>query len=46
MQNIRCLNLNFFDCITDDMHKGGSDAADKIRITEIARGNPYLQHYC
>ena len=30
----------FFDCITDDMHKGGSDAADKIRITDIARGNP------
>ena len=32
--------FEFFDCITDDMHKGGSDAADKIRITEIARGNP------
>ena len=32
--------FEFFDCITDDDHKGGSDPADKIRITEIARGYP------
>lgn len=32
--------FEFYDCITDDDHKGGSDAADKTRITEIARGNP------
>lgn len=34
------MKFDFGDQITSDASKGGSDAGDRIRITEIGRGNP------
>ena len=32
--------FDFGDLLTDDFSKGGSDAGDRSRITEVVRGNP------
>ena len=38
--NYQCMKFDLGDQLSDDCAKGGSDAGDRIRITELTRGNP------
>lgn len=38
--NYQTMRFDIGDQLTDDFSKGGSDAGDRITITEVVRGNP------
>jgi len=38
--NFQQMHFDMGDQLTDDCMKGGSDAADRVVITEVSRGNP------
>lgn len=38
--NYQTMKFDMGDQLTDDCSKGGSDAGDRVRITELTRGNP------
>lgn len=40
MWNYQQMWFDYGDQLTDDCSKGGSDAADRVTITELTRGNP------
>ena len=40
MWNYQQMRFDLGDQITDDCSKGGSDATDRITISELTRGNP------
>ena len=38
--NFQQMRFDMGDQLTDDCMKGGSDAADRVVVTEVSRGNP------